>query len=68
MTKIIIKQKNGEEIISTFLAPEEIKRLIKEYEEEKKAKRALDRLFGILKTKKSLDEIREELYEEIYGR
>ncbi|SNZ10657.1 hypothetical protein SAMN06265182_1915 [Persephonella hydrogeniphila] len=65
MTKIIIKQANEEEIISTSLAPEEIKKLIKEYEEEKKAKKALEKMFGILKTKKSLDEIREELYEEI---
>jgi hypothetical protein len=69
MTKIVIKEGNEkEEILSTSLTPEEIKELIRKQEEEKKAKKVLEKMFGILQTKKSLDEIREEIYEEIYDR
>ena len=69
MTKVIIKPENREEIvISTSLSPTEIKNIIKEFEEEKLLKVALNKLFGILNTNKSLEEIREEIYEEIYNR
>ncbi len=69
MTKVIIKSENQEEIvISINLSPEEIEKILREVEEEKIYQKALENLFGILKTDKSIDEIREEIYEEIYGR
>ena len=52
----------------TSLSPAKIKEIIKEFEEREKAKKALDKLFGILKTNKSIEELREEIYEEIYNR
>jgi len=51
----------------TFLPPEKIEKLVKELEEEL-AKKTLNKLFGILKTDKSIDELREKVYEEIYNR
>ncbi|MBK3333403.1 DUF2283 domain-containing protein [Persephonella atlantica] len=45
-----------------------LKKVVKEVEEEKLVKKALDKLFGILKTEKSLDELREEIYREINGK
>ncbi len=69
MTKIIIKSNDKEEIeILTSLPPEKIEKLIKELEEEELVKKALNKLFGILKTDKSIDELREEICEEIYNR
>lgn len=69
MTKVIIKSDNKEEIvISTHLSPEEIEKIIREFEEERLYQKALKELFGILKTDKSIDEIREEVYGEIYNR
>ncbi|RUM58493.1 MAG: hypothetical protein DSY60_01600 [Persephonella sp.] len=69
MTKVIIKPDNKEEIvISTHLSPEEIEKIIREFEEERLYQKALKELFGILKTDKSIDEIREEVYGEIYNR
>ncbi|WP_029521526.1 hypothetical protein [Persephonella sp. IF05-L8] len=66
MTKVIIKSDNEREIeISTHLPPDKIEKLIRELEEEELVKRALDRLFGILETDKSIEELREEIYEEI---
>ncbi len=69
MTKVIIKSEDNKETeIDTFLPAERIKRIIEEIEEKEKTKEALNKLFGILKTNKSIEEIREEIYEEIYNR
>ena len=58
------KTKDKKEIeIKTSLTSEQVEKLIKEFEEEEKAKKALDKLFGILKTNKSIEELREEVYE-----
>ncbi len=65
MTKVIIKSDKHKEIeITTQLPPDKIEKLIKEFFEEREiAKKALDKLFGILKTNKSIEELREEIYE-----
>lgn len=69
MGKVIVETKDKKEIeIKTSLTSEQVEKLIKEFEEEEKAKKALDKLFGILKTNKSIEELREEIYEEIYNR
>ena len=69
MTKVIIKSDKNKEIeITTQLPPDKIEKLIKEFEEREIAKKALDKLFGILNTNKSIEELREEIYEEIYNR
>jgi hypothetical protein len=58
MTNIIIKSENQkEEIISTSLPPEKIKKLIKDYEKDKHAKEVLKKLFGILKNEKPLKKL-----------
>lgn len=42
-----------------------MEKLLKEFEERKKAEVALDKLRGILKTDKSAEELIEEIYEKI---
>ncbi len=66
-----MKEIENDEWLSLNNIEEEKKKLkeaIKEVEEEKLVKKALDKLFGILKTEKSLDELREEIYREINGK
>jgi len=69
MGKIIIETKDNKEMkIKTSLTSKEIERLLKEFEERKKAEKALDKLRGILNTEKSAEELIGEIYEEIYDR
>ena len=51
--------------IKTSLTSEQVEKLLKEFEERKKAEVALDKLRGILKTDKSAEELIEEIYEKI---
>ncbi|WP_457643449.1 hypothetical protein [Persephonella sp.] len=69
MGKVIIETKDEKELkLKTSLTSREIEKLIKEFEERKKAESSLDKLRGILKTDKSAEELIGEIYEEIYGR
>lgn len=69
MGKIIIETKDNKEVkIKTSLTSKEIERLLKEFEERKKAEKALEKLRGILNTEKSAEELIGEIYEEIYDR
>ncbi|WP_242462902.1 DUF2283 domain-containing protein [Persephonella atlantica] len=69
--KELMKEIENDEWLSLNNIEEEkkkLKKVVKEVEEEKLVKKALDKLFGILKTEKSLDELREEIYREINGK
>jgi len=69
MGKVIIETKDKGEIkIKTSLTSEQVEKLLKEFEEKRKAEAALDKLRGILKTDKSAEELIGEMYEEIYDR
>lgn len=68
MGKVIIETKDEKELkLKTSLTSEEVEKLLKKFEEKRKAEIALDKLRGILKTNKSAEELIGEIYEEIYG-
>ena len=69
MGKVIIETKDQKELkLKTSLTTEQVEKLLKEFEERRKAETALDKLRGILSTDKSAEELIGEIYEEIYGR
>ncbi|WP_293448229.1 hypothetical protein [Persephonella sp.] len=69
MGKVIVETKDEKELkLKTSLTSEQVKKLLREFEEKRKAEVALDKLRGILKTDKSAEELIGEIYEEIYGR
>ena len=69
MGKVIIETKDQKELkLKTSLTTEQVEKLLKEFEEKRKAEKALDKLRGILSTDKSAEELIGEIYEEIYGR
>ncbi|NPA52673.1 MAG: hypothetical protein GXO22_07235 [Aquificae bacterium] len=69
MGKVIVETKDERELkLKTSLTSQQVEKLLKEFEEKRKAKAVLDKLRGILKTDKSAEELIVEIYEEIYGR
>ncbi|WP_456383158.1 hypothetical protein [Persephonella sp.] len=69
MGKVIIETRDEKELkLKTSLTSEQVEKLLKEFEEKRKAEIALEKLRGILKTDKSAEELIGEIYEEIYGR
>jgi len=69
MGKVIVETKDEKELkLKTSLTSEQVEKLLREFEEKRKAEVALDKLRGILKTDKSAEELIGEIYEEIYGR
>jgi len=69
MGKVIVETKDEKELkLKTSLTSEQVEKLLREFEEKRKAEAALDKLRGILKTDKSAEELIGEIYEEIYGR
>ncbi len=68
MGKVIVETKDEKELkIKTSLTSQQVEKLLKEFEEKKKAEVALDKLKGILRSNKSAEELIGEIYEEIYG-
>ena len=68
MGKVIVETRDKKELkLKTSLTTEQVEKLLKEFEERKKAETALDKLRGILSTDKSAEELIGEIYEEIYG-
>ncbi len=69
MGKVIVETKDEKELkLKTSLTSEQVEKLLREFEEKRKAEVALDKLRGILNTDKSAEELIGEIYEEIYGR
>jgi len=69
MGKVIVETKDEKELkLKTSLTSEQVEKLLREFEEKRKAEVALDKLRGILNTDKSAEELIGEIYEETYGR
>ncbi|ACN99305.1 hypothetical protein SULAZ_0877 [Sulfurihydrogenibium azorense Az-Fu1] len=69
MGKVIIETVDERELqIKTSLTTDQIEKILKDFEEKRKAEIALEKLKGILNTDKSAEEIIREPYEKIYGR